>query len=603
MLRVTTSMKKMFQIPRFYFTVKGNPQSEEVLQQIERRLVDQSFIDSFEDGSKPFPQECIVFEDEAGVTAFFESGVARDSAVAVFDRSTSKSRSHTFTTCLRASNGMPQWAAGCYWAIQVSAVGRCDHFLRNCVEQATAHFNRNFLKNLSRAQFPWGAHRLGENPPVDVGIPQRVIEQLARLNNGPDLAASIADKEFALELPKGSRISWFRISHDPLICNLHNLQAASQAMANFEPACNRLVHRDQVVQDLLFAGVDVDPALRQIYLFPTAPSFSVRRPDFHFTGQGVFASENDEMPGGFAELAFLDLENGISQDRWQRCFNWLTKEGRLLFLVSHEWSKCYITEIEWLAKHLRELGHDVGFLTTDRMDQLDIRHDGVYDQNGRIATIWRQFPIFEAHGKLVDLVLSAQAGKVRLVPEFAHYGNKAWFSIFRSHNMFFHENLPAESFELLDRLLPDSHLVRSTSDFPFSVSGIYIGSVEELASLSAEQRDKLVMKLSGANNLTARSYGVIMGHGLTQKTWQEWVTERMSSNQPFIVQQRLETGTLDIPVHNTNKNVGELFHCRVLLRPWMVGDEIVSVHACAVPSNTLRVHGRVDMCVPSVKLV
>jgi hypothetical protein len=597
-------MAKLFQVPHTYFTVKGNPRSEEVLQQIEIRLANQSFANSFEDGNEPFPQECVVFHNEESVTAFFEGGAARGSAVAIFDRDGNKNRSHSFTTSFRANNEMPKWAIGCHWAIKVFAGCRPNgNFQRNCVEQATAHFNRNFLQNLRKAQYPWGAHRKGENPPVDVGIPRRVVEQLARLNSGPNLAAAIADKEFALELPKGSHISWIRISHDPLICDLEKLQAASRAMADFEPVCNSLVYQDKTVQERLFAGVDIDPALRQAYLFPSATKFSVRRPDLHFTGQGVFASENDEMPGGFAELAFLDHENGISQERWKKCFNWLTKDGRLLFLVSHEWSKCYITEISWLAQHLQEQGCDVGFLTTDRMNQLDIRPDGVYDQSGRIATIWRQFPIFEAHGKLVDLVLSAQAGKVRLVPEFAHYGNKVWFSIFRSHNSFFRENLPATSFELLDKLLPDSHLVRSENDFPFSVSGIHVQSVEELANLPATQRDGLVMKLSGANSLTARSYGVIMGHGLTQKTWQEWIAERMEKRQPFIVQKRLETGTIDLPVLNTSKNIGELFHCRVLLRPWIVGDEIVSVHACAVPSNTLRVHGRVDMCVPSVQLV
>jgi len=150
-----------FQVPRVYFTIKGNPRSEKILGLIQNRLTDPSFASSFESSKKPFPQECVVFENEAAVAAFFEGGVvARNSVVAVFDGTGNSSRSHTFTSCLIARNGMPSWATGCLWAIQVFAGAgskTSGHFQRNCAEQATAHFNRNFLRNLRKTQFPWGS--------------------------------------------------------------------------------------------------------------------------------------------------------------------------------------------------------------------------------------------------------------------------------------------------------------------------------------------------------------------------------------------------------------------------------------------------------------
>ncbi len=600
MLKVTKALTRMFEVPRVYFTVKGNPISEKALARLQARLQAHDFITS----CKPdyFPQECLVFENEAQVKTLFESGISRDSAVAIFDSNMTAKR-FTFTTIVRPKNDIPRWAHGAHWGVKIGQSCDMDNGLRNCAEQLAAHFNRNFQNRLFRGEFPWGSPKRGENPPVHVNVPEETRELTKRLNQGPDLAAAIADKECALELPKDSRISWYRIPNDPLQCDLGDLTQILKAFSEFEVASSKLVNASTEVQKRLFAGVVVDPKLVSSYLFPSVPEFSVRRPDLHFTGEGVFASENDEMPGGFAELCFLDFAMGINQERWERCFEWLTAKGRLLFVVSHDWSKCYIPEMTWLTSYMKSKGFDVDLVTTDHLDALQVTNEGVFDSTGKIGTIWRQFPIFEATGKLVDLVLASQEDRVRMIPEFAHFGNKVWFSLFRSHHAFFREALDPDTLELLDQVLPDSHLVQSAHDFPMRVDGVSVSSLEELMKLPPEKRDALVMKVSGANPFSARSYGVLMGHGLTQQTWESWIWDKLSDQRPFIVQRRLETGVVQMPVFNTKLDRGELFNCRVLLRPWMVGGEIVSVHSCAVPSNTLRNHGRVDMAVAPVVFV
>ncbi|MBI4280979.1 hypothetical protein HY628_02165, partial [Candidatus Uhrbacteria bacterium] len=154
---------------------------------------------------------------------------------------------------------------------------------------------------------------------------------------------------------------------------------------------------------------------------------------------------------------------------------------------------------------------------------------------------------------------------------------------------------------LLEEVLPRSTLVEGPDSFPCAVAGQTIHSLDHLRRLSEERRNELVLKICGANPQSARSYGVLMGHGLSSETWQAWIDERVRQRQPFIVQERVETAVARLAVKNISRRCAELFDCRLLLRPWVVGEELVSVHGCAVPRHTLRVHGRVDMAVLPVE--
>ncbi|MDP3764456.1 MAG: hypothetical protein Q8Q95_02440 [bacterium] len=586
MLRINNTFQALFNTPRLFFTLKGNSVSEQVIGELKSML-----------GSE---QECIVFTDANEVKAMFESGISPDSAVVLFDSGMIKQFSPTTQLRPGESSNIPSWAYGAQWCVRV---GRSCRRIEGCARQLRADFVRNFQDRIGIGYYPWGKPRLNEKPPMSVNLGD-VSKVIGRLNSGPDFAQAIADQEKVLELPKDSKISWIRIPPEPLVCDETSLKQIMMAFDEFEESSCKLTSLDSSVPEMLFSGVDLNGALKDIYLFPTKKTFSVRRPDLHFTGDGVFASENDEMPGGFAELVHLDQAYGVNQDRWRRCFDWLVESGPILFLVSHKWSLCYMPEIKWLVEDLRRRGYPAFFLSTEHLDCLTINSHGVYLGEKKIGTIWRQFPIFETEGnKLGDLVCAARDGFVRMVPEFAHFGNKAWFSIFRSRADFFRRELSLESFSVLDTILPDSHLVRPHSvhkSFPCSVAGLHIVGILQLIHLEEEERNRLVLKVCGANTLSARSYGVLIGHGLTSDTWSDWIKERLGLNQPFIVQRRLESGVVRIPVMNTRRNCGEAFSCRILLRPWMVGGELVSVSACAVPSNTFRVHGMVDMAVAPV---
>ncbi|MDP3771618.1 MAG: hypothetical protein Q8R16_04925, partial [bacterium] len=338
------------------------------------------------------------------------------------------------------------------------------------------------------------------------------------------------------------KISWVRIAADPASCDEAKLTAVVRAIQEFEVASTQLLREQPGVRHDVFAGVRVngDPRLPDLYLDPPTDRFSIDRPDLHIAPDGVFASEVDEMPGGFPELVHVDRAYGVNQDRWKRCFDWLFSKGPLLFLVSSEWSKCYIPETSWLVEYLRSLGYPVYLRMTDDLEDVEVDSDGVRldHDNVDIGTIWRQFPIFETTGKLVDLVAAARMGHVRMVPEFGHWGNKVWFSLFRKHGAFFRRALGADVFATLNAVLPDSHLIRSANDFPFSVAqgdGVALVScLQDLRTLPMQVRDRLVLKACGASNVTARSKGVRMGNGIDPREWQRDIDECLARGTPFI---------------------------------------------------------------------
>ncbi len=502
----------------------------------------------------------------------------------------------------RDQSALPNWSAGARWGVGINPnTARIE----NCAFQIRANFLRNFDANIGKKSFPWGSPRKKERGPEAVILDSAEVSRiLEALSSGPDLASAIANPKFLDRLPAGSRISWNRIPAKPLICNHTRWQAIDESFAAFEQGCAKLIE-DERVRDMILAGVSfADERVRENYLRPPTSCFSVRRPDLHYQGTDqFFASENDEMPGGIAELIHLDRVYGVNHRRWEQAFSWLFSYGPVLFVVSSDWSKVYIAELRWLVEQLSEAGYDAHLAISDELEGLSFSSDTVRWQGLRIGTIWRQFPIFETAGKLAELVILAKRGIVRMVPEFAHFGNKAWFSIYRRYRDWFRKELAPETDMILDKLLPDSHLVRGESDFPLTVADITIRDLSALRSLGVLQRNQLVLKVTGANELAARSHGVLMDRDLDQHAWRAWIDARLQAGVPFIVQQQMTTAVVHLPVQRLERNGptdAELFPTRVLIRPWSLGGKVVSAHAAAVTHATRKAHGMTDMAVHAV---
>ena len=583
MLRIE-GVEQLFAEPRMAFTVRGNRRSEQVINELQNG------------GSADSGKYFVIFED-ADVLAGY-NGVLPEQTVAVFDEPYGSGHFSMYTASReRDRTRMPKWTQHAQWAVGVTPV--CNP--RGCAQQIAADFFRHASEYMRKGWFPWGPPRKRDSAPVRIILPDGMDDLIKRLNSGPDLVQAIAKAQYAVELPEGSKISWVRVAGQPIGCDLSRLTQILMSLQEFEEISQLLVEVNPDISRLLLSGVELssDSTLGRLYLYPPQRSFSVDRADLHYTGRGLFASEIDEMPGGFGELAHLDYSYGVNQERWRECFRFLTAEGPLLFLVSDRWSECYIEEMQWLAGHMRSQGYDARTATAAELDELTIG-DTVQFRAEPVATIWRQFPIFETSGKLAELVAAAHDGAVRMIPEFAHFGNKVWFSLFRQFEDFFRNHLSAYAYGILSELLPDSHLVMNGTEFPCVVADSEIGSIAHLRRLDRAIRDQIVLKVCGANHLTARSYGVLMGHGLKQNQWQNWIDKRLEQRQPFIIQRRVPTAVAHLPVKNTKTGYPELFSCRVLIRPWVVGGKLVSASCVAVPSSTMRVHGRVDMAVAPV---
>jgi hypothetical protein len=480
-----------------------------------------------------------------------------------------------------------------------------DSRVLNCAQQIRADFGRHFEHRLDKGNYPWGLKRKRESSPVRVEMPEHTAALVDRLNSGPDMIAEMP-AEHRSRIPDGQHFSWIRVPTEPAEYDRKKLEKHLYAVAAWEIVCSHLVHKKPEVQEQLLLGVKMpndDQRLRDAYLFPKwgenpVMNWSVRRPDMHVNGDKLVASENDEMPGGFTDLVHIDLAYGLHADRWQHCWDWLFEEGPLLFVVSDDWSAAYIPSTRWLVEYLQSTGRQAFLVTTTELDKVELDGEGVSFDGIRIGTVWRQFPVFETEGKLAELVFAAQDGRVRMVPEFAHFGNKTWFSLFRQYEDFFRNDLSPENFSIIDQLLPRSTLVTMDGDFtPLSVDGHSVSSFEELVALGDQARSKLVLKVTGANDQAARSFGVFIGAAKPRSDWQAWLKKRKQLGEPFIVQERFETSKEKAAVFNTKTRAMEAFRCKVLIRPWMVGGRLISTHTCMTPHYTTVVHGMVDMAV------
>lgn len=600
---------KVFPVPTLVFTVAGNSKSESVINQL---LEDGRLKHLLEDGSF----QCKIYESVEDVLEAKGESIDPLSSVALYDNPNGNGHfHHTCGTRVGISGNLPAFASGIQWVISTTA--KCN--VVGCANQIFALYFRNFIETVGAGKFPWGEPKKGEAPPQNIAL-KGIEEVIKKLNAGPDMANSISDTTLALELPENSKISWLRVTREPITFQNSYLQQVMDALRNFAVASSNLARRNATIQNLLLLGVDLkDLSIAENYLKPPTDRFSVSRPDLHFISpeQGLFASEVDEMPGGMPEAYFVDTVYGVNEKLWDQAFKFLFSKGPLLFLVSHKWSGCYVNITQWFVKELEKKGYKdkVFIATTEDLSGLQISSEVVSYKGVNLGTIWRQFPIFETEGKLVDVVKAASAGIISLVPEFAHFGNKIWFSIFASHRAEFNaelnallgESKTAETMKILTEVLPDSHLIVNNNSFPFVINldseTLTIRSIDELKNLQVKHRDQMVIKIIGANSLTARSYGVLMGTGISSDNWKIWIDERIVTSQPFIVQRCLPTGIINLPVFNTKRNCAEIVTTRILLRPWEFDGQIVSVPATAVPSNTRRVHGMVGMCMSPTILV
>lgn len=433
-------------------------------------------------------------------------------------------------------------------------------------------------------------------PPANGGDPRKLFHSL---NSGPNFRG-ITNAQHDGNLPANWRLSFGRVAPTPLSGGARWFQELTvAAFDDFERASARLIaaRNGEDVRAQILAGVTTDDKTRQAYAGNSAP-FSVRRLDIVINQDGASVCENDEMPGGLVHAYWLDRAYGINQNRWNRALGWLTQKGPLVFAVSTEWSAPYLHEITWFVNHLTQRGFDVHLVTSRDANRLRVGWRGAFLDGRKIGTVWRLFPIFEAHGPFAGLVKAAQQGKIRLVPELASWGNKAWMGVFWEHQEHFRRTMSSRNFNRLSQLVPYTRLVTQDGGFPSAIRDrgelVNVGSFDALKAIPTRHRKQVVVKTAGAHNRAARSHGVMIGTSATGTRWSEALDQMVRIGAPLIVQEYRSPRRVDVPVWSVLEGRPKLedpFNGKLLIRPWAIGGQLVSATGFLTTPNTTKLHG------------
>lgn len=431
-------------------------------------------------------------------------------------------------------------------------------------------------------------------PPTTGGDPRQLFHNL---NNGPNFRGITSTRHDG-NLPNDWKLSFGRVAPQALRGDatwFSNLTVA--AFSDFEHACARLLGASEQVREQILAGVTTTEPMRRLYVAQNSP-FGVRRLDVVVNQDRAGVCENDEMPGGLVHAYWLDRAYGINQRRWDRVLRWLTADGPLVFAVSTEWSAPYLHEITWFVQHLVQRGFDVHLVTSKDANRLKVGWRGAFMDGRKIATVWRLFPIFEAHGPFSQIVKAANQGKIRLVPELASWGNKAWMGVFWERRDYFRQAMNPRAFSQLSQLIPYTRLVAEDSGFPSAIRDqdelVRIDSYDALKGLPTRRRKQLVAKTTGAHNRAARSYGVVMGTSVTGTRWAEALDHMLKLDAPLAIQEYRAPRRVDIPVWSVLSGRTEFedpFSGKLLIRPWAIGGQLVSATAFLTTPDTSKLHG------------
>lgn len=361
--------------------------------------------------------------------------------------------------------------------------------------------------------------------------------------------------------------------------------SAAAAFDEFERAARVLFQQNPEVRFSLLAGVDIPPAVEGAYAHGGAP-FSARRLDILRTVNGPMVAESNDEFGGLAAAYLIDRLHGINQGYWDRAWRWLTakKKEKLVFLTSHSGGPVY-RGVKCLVSDLREQGYDVDFLPTSDLSRLTIQQEQVLLDGQKVGTIFRLFSILEVtEGKLISLVKAAQYGVVRMVPEFASWGDRTWFSLWGDYAEFFQHEMSEGAFAQLSKMMPQTVLVRGNQlSRPLVLAdGSSVSSVMELKNFTAGQRCQVILKGAGVSALSRQ---VIVGSNI--KSGRRWRELLDNWRQPFIIQACASSEELALPAaYFVSGAPEEQAACRVLLRTWSFGGVCVGA-TVASPRSSL----------------
>ncbi len=354
----------------------------------------------------------------------------------------------------------------------------------------------------------------------------------------------------------------------------------------------------------------------------------VLRPDLLLTESGFAMTELDSVPGGVGLTAFLNAlygkdvpdtlgADGSMPELFHRAVAACAErsEGEtgalVVAIVVSDEAATYRPEFDWLAETLRERGHPVYCVhPADLMPMDDAVCIPVDGAPLRIHVIYRFFELFDlANVKGSDAIFDAvEAGRVALTPPMkAHQEEKLNLALLHhpALDAFWKENLSADDFALLRRIIPESWMMEAAGELPPTavlhapwVGGRPIREWTELADASQKERN-LVIKASGFHETAWGARSVTLGSDVSRDAWLDAIEEAVAPEAEcrYVMQSYRKPERLSHPVFDDKGALAEA-QGRVRLCPYyFVIDakaELAGALATFCPADKKIIHGMKD---------
>jgi len=320
----------------------------------------------------------------------------------------------------------------------------------------------------------------------------------------------------------------------------------------------------------------------------------VIRPDLILAENGFALTELDSVPGGIGITAWLSevySAAGFSVLGGERGMldgfaSVLPENGAIL--ISKE-SGDYRRELEWL---LSKVGGGREILQAE-----DYRADG--------RSIYRFFEWFdwESVPAAPELAARALRGELSFTPPpKPHLEEKLWLALFCTPGLrsLWEKELRGSHLERLKEIVPQGWIVDPAPLPPqAALPKLEVNSWQEVGAFSQKQR-RLVLKISGFNELAWGSRGVFIGHDLPTSEWTARLNHALDSHdtQPWVMQEFREARVIEHPVFREDGSV-QMMKGRVRLCPYYFTNDAGETHlagclATFAPVDKKKIHGMKD---------
>lgn len=380
------------------------------------------------------------------------------------------------------------------------------------------------------------------------------------------------------------------------------LNGLGMVLARFYDACNSLYHasaqgkRNPWLASLLDQGkpswmVDIQRSRRMLQSVP-----AVIRPDLILTDEGWSLTELDSVPGGQGVTTFLSrlyADAGWNilggRDGIPEGFRKAHSRGADM-IVSRE-SEDYMAEMQYFADVLGE-----GF-TCSHAESYNMKEG---------ASVYRFFELFDTDAipGSRELLEAAAEGRIGLSPPpVPHLEEKLWLALFHMPGLRneWKNQMRGSHLDRMNELVPHGWVVDPAPLPPQAcLPWLHVHDWSEVAEMSQKER-RLVLKISGFNELAWGSRGVFMGHDMPSPEWSAALDSALEqfSFSPWILQEFRVGKIVEHPCYN--QETGALFTMkgRVRLCPYYYRDASAGVVlggalATIAPEDKKKIHGMKD---------